>query len=223
MGEFQKKDRVELVNTTDAHTDLKPGDQGTVTFVDDMGTVHIRWDNGSSLGMSTQDGDVIARIDAAAVAGDGTSSLRINPHSVEGAAILDLYDQLKALEQEDSGGWNGGDLVNLVSDFFRGLGVNIDMPAETLPAQLRDRPWPDTVFGLSDAVAEGPVSGVAPALRVVDSAFLSVAYPTDSDVLTRVIAHLEARVKEMQPPKPHSQGALAEVQSVLDLIAGSTG
>ena len=42
--------RVELVNMTDPYTKLKPGDLGTVDFVDDTGTVFIIWDSGSHLG-----------------------------------------------------------------------------------------------------------------------------------------------------------------------------
>ncbi|MBE6107376.1 MAG: DUF4314 domain-containing protein [Erysipelotrichaceae bacterium] len=30
---------------------VPPGTQGTVTHVDDMGTIHMHWDNGSSLGL----------------------------------------------------------------------------------------------------------------------------------------------------------------------------
>ena len=43
--------RIRLVSTTDEYTTLKPGDEGTVDFVDDTGTVFVKWDNGSSLGM----------------------------------------------------------------------------------------------------------------------------------------------------------------------------
>lgn len=42
--------RVELVSMNDPYARLKPGDQGTVVAVDDIGTVHIDWDNGSGLG-----------------------------------------------------------------------------------------------------------------------------------------------------------------------------
>lgn len=42
--------RVELVSMSDPYSKLKPGDQGTVTLVDDIGTVFIRWDCGSGLG-----------------------------------------------------------------------------------------------------------------------------------------------------------------------------
>lgn len=44
-------DRVELVSTDDEFTRLRPGEQGTVTFVDSLGTVHVQWDSGSSLGL----------------------------------------------------------------------------------------------------------------------------------------------------------------------------
>lgn len=42
--------RVELIIMNDPYSKLKPGDQGTVIFVDDIGTVHINWDCGSTLG-----------------------------------------------------------------------------------------------------------------------------------------------------------------------------
>jgi hypothetical protein len=42
---------VELVHTSDPYTQLKPGDKGTVQFTDDLGTLHVRWDSGSSLGL----------------------------------------------------------------------------------------------------------------------------------------------------------------------------
>ena len=40
-----------MVSTNLQHDpNLKPGDRGFVTKVDDIGTVHIQWDNGSTLG-----------------------------------------------------------------------------------------------------------------------------------------------------------------------------
>lgn len=44
--------RVELISMSDPYTKLKPGDQGTVSFVDDIGTVFVRWDCGSGLGVA---------------------------------------------------------------------------------------------------------------------------------------------------------------------------
>ena len=50
-------DRVRLVRCSDPFTRLTPGSEGTVTFVDDMGTVHVRWDDGHSLGLVAEAGD----------------------------------------------------------------------------------------------------------------------------------------------------------------------
>ncbi len=43
--------RVELISMDDPYSKLKAGDQGTVDFVDDIGTVHVSWDCGSTLGL----------------------------------------------------------------------------------------------------------------------------------------------------------------------------
>lgn len=44
--------RVELVHLDDdPHSDLLPGDRGTVSLVDDTGTIFVNWDRGSTLGM----------------------------------------------------------------------------------------------------------------------------------------------------------------------------
>jgi len=44
--------RVELTMMNDPYrTDLVPGCKGTVKHVDDMGTIHVKWDIGSSLGV----------------------------------------------------------------------------------------------------------------------------------------------------------------------------
>ena len=42
--------RVELVHMDNPYTSLTAGDKGKVKHVDDMGTIHISWDCGSSLG-----------------------------------------------------------------------------------------------------------------------------------------------------------------------------
>ena len=43
--------RVELVHTSDPYTNLKSGDQGTIEFVDDMGTIFVDWDVGGGIGL----------------------------------------------------------------------------------------------------------------------------------------------------------------------------
>lgn len=55
--------RVELVSMSDPYTELKPGDQGTVRYVDDTGTVFVDWDSGSGLGV-IYGVDVIKRLPA---------------------------------------------------------------------------------------------------------------------------------------------------------------
>jgi hypothetical protein len=43
--------RVMLIRMSDPYTNLRPGDRGTVTMVDDIGTIHVNWDRGSTLGV----------------------------------------------------------------------------------------------------------------------------------------------------------------------------
>jgi len=59
--QYPRGTRVELVTMTDPYSTLKPGDQGTVDFVDDTATVFVLWDNGSTLGVVYGE-DVIKRL-----------------------------------------------------------------------------------------------------------------------------------------------------------------
>jgi len=49
--QYPRNTRVELISMNDPYSTLKPGDQGTVDFVDDTATVFVLWDNGSTLGV----------------------------------------------------------------------------------------------------------------------------------------------------------------------------
>lgn len=49
--------RVRLIKCNDAYTKLTPGLEGKVSIVDDVGTVHVNWDNGAVLGLCWDDGD----------------------------------------------------------------------------------------------------------------------------------------------------------------------
>lgn len=51
MDKELKGRRVRLINCNDPWTQLSPGLLGTVNFVDSAGTLHVRWDNGSTLGL----------------------------------------------------------------------------------------------------------------------------------------------------------------------------
>ena len=71
-GGFQRGDRVALVHTGDAHTRLRPGDEGTVTRYDaGVGQLDVRWDSGSTLAMLLADGDRVRLITPAPAAGTG--------------------------------------------------------------------------------------------------------------------------------------------------------
>ena len=53
--------RVELVSMNDPYTKLMPGEQGTVQFIDDIGTIFVNWDCGSGLGVAYGE-DIIRKI-----------------------------------------------------------------------------------------------------------------------------------------------------------------
>lgn len=44
-------DRVRLIKLNDPYADLPPGSEGTVMHVDALGTIHVTWDCGSTLGL----------------------------------------------------------------------------------------------------------------------------------------------------------------------------
>ena len=48
---FMPGSRVELVRMNDPYTNLEEGATGTVVMVDDIGTIHVKWDCGSCLGI----------------------------------------------------------------------------------------------------------------------------------------------------------------------------
>jgi len=49
--------RVRLQYTNDPYTHLRSGDEGVVDHVDDAGTLFVKWDNGSNLGLVSEAGD----------------------------------------------------------------------------------------------------------------------------------------------------------------------
>ena len=50
--EYPQGTRVELISMNDPYSKLKSGDRGTVSCVDDIGTIFVRWDCGSGLGIA---------------------------------------------------------------------------------------------------------------------------------------------------------------------------
>ena len=59
--EYPSGTRVELVRMDDPYSRLRPGDRGTVEYVDDTGTIFCKWDLGSSLGI-VYGADVIRKL-----------------------------------------------------------------------------------------------------------------------------------------------------------------
>lgn len=49
--QYPKGTRVKLISMDDPYAKIPSGTLGTVSNVDDIGTIHVRWDNGSSLGL----------------------------------------------------------------------------------------------------------------------------------------------------------------------------
>ena len=43
--------RIELISMNDPHHPVESGTRGTVDFVDDVGNIHMKWDNGQGLGL----------------------------------------------------------------------------------------------------------------------------------------------------------------------------
>ena len=54
---IRKGDRIKLMHTNDPYTKLERGELGTVTSIDSLGTVHVKWDSGSTLGLIPDAGD----------------------------------------------------------------------------------------------------------------------------------------------------------------------
>ena len=49
--EYPSGTRVELISLNDPYRDIPTGTRGTVSCVDDTGTIHVHWDNGCCLGV----------------------------------------------------------------------------------------------------------------------------------------------------------------------------
>ena len=49
-AKYPRGTRIKLIRMDDPYTTIPPGTQGTVIAVDDIGTIHIQFDDGHSLG-----------------------------------------------------------------------------------------------------------------------------------------------------------------------------
>lgn len=48
---YPKGTRIELIDMNDPYAPVPSGTKGTVEFVDDMGQIHMKWDNGRTLAL----------------------------------------------------------------------------------------------------------------------------------------------------------------------------
>lgn len=48
---YEIGERVELLRCNDPYAKLYKGLRGNIVFIDDLGTVSVKWDNGCTLGM----------------------------------------------------------------------------------------------------------------------------------------------------------------------------
>ncbi|WP_414733869.1 DUF4314 domain-containing protein [Acetobacterium carbinolicum] len=51
LTNVKKGDRVQLIYMNDPYSDPGEGATGTVDCIDDIGTIHVFWDDGSRLGL----------------------------------------------------------------------------------------------------------------------------------------------------------------------------
>ena len=57
MG-FRVGDRLRMVSCTDPYAPILPGQKGTIDHIDDIGTLHMTWDNGRTLGVVVGEDEV---------------------------------------------------------------------------------------------------------------------------------------------------------------------
>ena len=48
---YPRGTRIECISMDDPYYPIAPGTKGTVVAVDDIGTIHMQWDNGRTLGL----------------------------------------------------------------------------------------------------------------------------------------------------------------------------
>lgn len=103
--------RVELIRMNDPYTKLKQGDKGTVTFVDDMGTIHVNWDSGSTLGVAHGE-DTCRKIDYEESPLTETVIEQIQAIRTEGK--YNMFDTIGVQHEANEKGFN--ELVLLIAE-----------------------------------------------------------------------------------------------------------
>ena len=83
--QYPKGTRVELIRMEDPQAP-PVGTRGTVISVDDIGTIHVKWDNGSTLGVAL--GEVQCRV----LAGEFTDTVRRQILAIRDTGETNMFD-----------------------------------------------------------------------------------------------------------------------------------
>ena len=82
---YPKGTRVELVSLEDPYSRMPEGTRGTVDAVDDIGTIHVRWDNGSGLG-------IVPGVDTVRKVTEISGSLKEQILQVRDTGLVNMFD-----------------------------------------------------------------------------------------------------------------------------------
>ena len=82
---YPRGTRVELVSMEDPYSRLPEGTRGTVDAVDDIGTIHVRWDNGSGLG-------VVYGVDSIRIVTEVSGVLKEQILQVRDTGLVNMFD-----------------------------------------------------------------------------------------------------------------------------------
>ena len=110
---------IRLNSTVDPYAPVAPGTEGEVDFVDDIGTIHMKWDNGRALGI---------------VPGEDSFSVlppKLTPLKLYMPLTADLYERNEYGDLDDSSTLLEGSELRGYQDQITAALVKNRMPEET--------------------------------------------------------------------------------------------
>jgi hypothetical protein len=191
MTIYQPGQRIRLIHTSDPHTDLRPGDLGTVRHHNvDTHTVQIAWDSGSTLSMLLDHGDRITIAEPATTRPTAVERTEDRDAAVRAAVTAaGGADGRSAADwwcQHTIGGSASGDVRAAARRILAGIDDGDPAVGDTLPVCNRS----DSTLDLDEVLDE---HGTAPAQPLTD-AQRSAAVDAYADAYDEAA---EARVVEL--------------------------